>query len=351
MQLLGLARLLSRPLLSQQRFKTFRKTPTKAYLRKLEFLQDLKSKGVEYIPKPQNTETKFHKIIGNMKVYKSVSPGSTHRRHPTKFHLWKGSAIRRLSFGKRSTGGRNSSGKITIRHRGGGHKKRVRIVDFKRDTPGSNRVVRFEYDPNRSGELCLLRNLATNEFSYIIRPANVKIGQILQSFVKGIPNQDAEGFSRAQLIQPGNVMLLRDIPVGTTIHNIALKAGGPAKLVRSAGASAQVLSTGQEGNAQIRLSSQEVRMIPVDACATIGTVANEAHKLRVFGKAGARRRKGWRPSVRGIAMSPYDHPHGGGSKSKGGKAPRSPWGWKTKGPKTVTRRKWFVVTPRWKAKQ
>ena len=338
--------------LQQVRTRTFRKSPTKAYLKKLEWVKEQKALGIPIPKRPVDAETRFYKIIGNMKVYKSVSPGSTHRRHPTKFHLHKGSAIKRLSFGKRSTGGRNKTGKITVRHRGGGHKKRVRMVDFMRSTPGPHQVVRFEYDPNRTGELCLLRNLSTNEFSYIIRPLDVEIGQIVQSYRQGIEAlEENEDFSKSHIIKPGNCLKIKDIPVGSKIHCIGIKSDGPACLVRSAGTWAQLLSTGEDGFAQIRLSSQEVRLVPVDACATIGVVANEAHKLRIWGKAGARRRKGWRPSVRGIAMSPYDHPHGGGSKSKGGKAARSPWGWKTKGPKTVKRKKWYVVTPRWKAKQ
>lgn len=163
--------------------------------------------------------------------------------------------------------------------------------------------------------------------------------------------------------------MLKDIPIGietlililtgTMIHNICLRVDGPAQLCRSAGTSAQLLSTGKEGFAHIKLTSKEVRMFPVNACATIGIgriylilVANEQHKLRVLGKAGASRRLGWRPSVRGIAMNANSHPHGGGRKNIGVKAPKSPWGWLTKGPKTVNaRKKWFVVTPRWKAKQ
>ncbi|KAI8912506.1 translation protein SH3-like domain-containing protein [Gorgonomyces haynaldii] len=336
-------------ILQQIRTKTFRKTPTKAYLRKLEWVGQQKALGNDVQKPDPQQETKFFKILGNMKVYKSVSPGSTHRRHGTKFHLHKGSCIQRLSVGKRSTGGRNNTGRITVRHRGGGHKKRIRFVDFHRLSPVGQQVVRFEYDPNRSAELCLMRNLATNEFSYIIRPVGVEIGQILYSYRQGIQSEDGQEISKAKLIQPGNCLLIRDIPVGTRVHCLGLKADGPAQLVRSAGTSAQIVAM-NETHAQVRLSSQEVRMISIDACATIGSVANEHHKLRVWGKAGARRRKGIRPAVRGIAMSPVDHPHGGGSKSKGGKAPRSVWGWKTKGPKTVRRKRWFIVTPRWRAK-
>ncbi|KAJ2994115.1 hypothetical protein HDV02_001852 [Globomyces sp. JEL0801] len=286
-------------------------------------------------------ENKFWKIVGNMKIYKGTSygnsPGLTNRRHATRFHLWKGSPVKRLSYGKRSTGGRNCHGKITVRHRGGGHKKRVRIIDFHRQTPG---------------ELILLRNLSTNEFSYIIRCQDVEIGQIIYTYPAGIPKPipGQLDLPKSQIVQPGSCLPLYDIPVGTVVHCIALKAGGRAVMCRAAGTSAQIISNTANGYTQLRLSSGEVRMVPGKACATIGVVANETHKLRNWGKAGGRRRKGWRPSVRGIAMSPVDHPHGGGGKSKGGKAARSPWGWLTKGPKTVKRNKWYVITPRWKAK-
>ncbi|KAJ3048908.1 hypothetical protein HK102_012604 [Quaeritorhiza haematococci] len=152
------------------------------------------------------------------------------------------------------------------------------------------------------------------------------------------------------MISPGNCLRLKDIPVGTLVHCISLTPDGPAKLCRSAGTFGQILYTAQEGFAQIRLQSKEVRLIPVEACATIGMVGNVNHHNTVLGKAGASRRRGIRPTVRGIAMSPVDHPHGGGQKSKGNKHPRSPWGWKTKGFKTVRRKKWYLVTPKWKAK-
>ncbi|KAI8916931.1 translation protein SH3-like domain-containing protein [Powellomyces hirtus] len=339
--------------LLQVRHRTYRKSVTKPQKRYFKWVEKLKEQGLEP-PKVERPvlENRFWKVVGNMKIYKNVSPGSTHRRHPTRYHLWRGSCIRRLSYGKRSTGGRNNTGKVTVRHRGGGHKKRVRKIDFNRFVPGQHEVVRLEYDPNRSAELCLLRNLSTNEFSYIIRPADVNPGDTVQSWREGIP-VPAEGedpIAKNQMIRKGNCLMLKDIPVGTEIHCIGLRSGGRAQICRSAGTSGQLLFTGQEGMAQVRLSSKEVRLIPVDACATIGVVGNEAHQHRNWGKAGARRRKGWRPSVRGIAMSPVDHPHGGGGKSKGGKAPRSPWGWKTKGWKTVRRKKWYVLKTKREAK-
>ncbi|KAJ3414269.1 hypothetical protein HDV05_006798 [Chytridiales sp. JEL 0842] len=338
---------------TQIRPKTFRRKTTKPQKRYFKYVERLKAQGLPVPKTPSNVlENKFWKVVGNMKIYKSVSPGSTNRRHPVRFHLHKGSCIRRLSYGKRSTGGRGVRGRITVRHRGGGHKKRVRTVDFMRMSPGPHEVVRLEYDPNRTGELCLLRNLSTNEFSYIIRPQNVQPGDILHSYRSGIP-EPAEGeepIPKNQLIQLGNALRLKDIPVGTLIHCIGLRSDGPAQICRSAGTSGQLISTAETGYAQVRLSSKEVRMVPVDCVATIGVVGNEDHHHRNWGKAGAKRRKGIRPTTRGIAMNPVDHPTGGGSKSKGNKQPRSPWGWLTKGWKTVRRKRWFIVTPRWKAK-
>ncbi|KAJ3189278.1 hypothetical protein HDU85_002906 [Gaertneriomyces sp. JEL0708] len=337
----------------QVRHRTFRKKMTKPQKRYFKWVEKLKQEGLEppHVERPV-MENKFWKVVGNMKIYKNVSPGSTHRRHPTRFHLHRGSCIHRLSYGKRSTGGRNNRGRITVRHRGGGHKRRVRKIDFHRDIPGPHEVVRLEYDPNRSAELALLRNLSTNEFSYVIRPLDLNPGDIVQSWRRGIP-EPAEGeetIPRNQMIAKGNCLMLKDIPVGTEIHCIGLRPGGRAQLCRSAGASAQLLYTGETGFAQVRLTSKEVRLIPVEACATIGKVGNEAHQHRNWGKAGAKRRRGIRPTVRGIAMNPVDHPHGGGSKSKGGKDPRSPWGWKTKGWKTVRRKKTYVLKTKRQAK-
>jgi ribosomal protein L2 len=227
------------------------------------------------------------------------------------------------------------------------------MVDFHRTSPGAQEVVRLEYDPNRSADLCLLRSLSTNLLSYIIRPFGVNAGDILHSWRSGIPEPQPgeDPIPKHKMISPGNCLQLKDIPVGTAIHCIGLRANGPAQVCRSAGTSADLLSTGPTGHAQIRLSSKEIRMVPVEACATIGKVGTENHQQRVWGKAGASRRRGIRPTVRGIAMSAYDHPHGGGQKSKGGKAPRTPWGKKTKGWKTVRSKKNpLIIMPRWKAK-
>ncbi|KAI8806199.1 translation protein SH3-like domain-containing protein [Cladochytrium replicatum] len=386
------------------RHRTTVKGVTKAQKRYFRHIDELAKKGI-VLPKRSGPtlENKFWKVVGDMKIYKNVTPGTRHRRHPTRFHLWKGTAVRRLSVGKRGTGGRNNTGRITTRHRGGGHKKRLRKVDFFRRTPGGHEVVRLEYDPNRSAELALLRSLSTNEFSYVLRQGDVKVGDVLYSWRQGIPENKQEEeveqlesvensaeestaastvteaqsaqalvdfisgggpgsssiqtntikaeakskekmFSKAQMVRAGNCLRLADIPVGTIISCISLQPHGPAVLCRSAGTYAQLISTANAPYAQVRLSSKEVRLIHMDCVATIGAMGNANHGQRVWGKAGARRRKGWRPAVRGIAMSPFDHPHGGGRKSKGGKAPRSPWGWKTKGKKTVNFKKWHIVS-------
>ncbi|KAI9203932.1 translation protein SH3-like domain-containing protein [Polychytrium aggregatum] len=344
---------------SQIRPKTYRKTDTKGRKRYLKAITLLREQGIEPVRRTfPETENRFWKITGNMKVYKPVSPGCRHRRQLTRDHLWKGSCIHRLSFGKRSTGGRSTrTGSVTVRHRGGGHKRRVRLIDFMRTAPGPHEVVRLEYDPNRNCNLALLRNMSTNEFSYIIHPKDVNVGDTIHSWRSGIPAPapGEEPLSRATMIKSGNCLRLRDLPIGTVVHNIGLKSDGPAQLCRSAGTSGQVLDNdadGKTGFAHVRLKSKEVRLIPSEACATVGVVGNEDYKLIVWGKAGASRRRGLRPSVRGIAQSPYDHPHGGGSKSKGNKHPRTPWGKKTKGWKTVRklRKRWHIITPKWKAK-
>ncbi|KAI8835096.1 translation protein SH3-like domain-containing protein [Chytridium lagenaria] len=323
----------------QVRFKTFVKGQTKSQKRYFKYIEKLKEAGEPLPPVKRDVmENKFWKVVGNMKIYKPVSPGCRHRRHPVRHHLHKGSCIRRLSYGKRSTGGRNKSGRITVRHQGGGHNVET--------TPGPHEVVRFEYDPNRSADLALLRNMSTNELSYILRSKGLNVGDVVESFRTGVRGAglSSEPLARNQLIQRGNALRLRDIPVGTLVHCIGLKPDGPAQICRSAGTSGQLIATDQSGFAQVRLSSKEVRLIPLDCVATIGEVGNEDHHHRNYGKAGAMRRKGVRPTVRGIAMNACDHPTGGGSKSKGNKHPRSPWGWLTKGWKTVRRRKWYVIT-------
>jgi|TARA_R110000772_G_scaffold256816_1_gene373452 large subunit ribosomal protein L2 len=218
-------------------------------------------------------------------------------------------------------GGRNNNGRITVRHVGGGHKQHYRIIDFKRSKDGiPAKVERLEYDPNRTANIALLL-FADGERRYIIAPKGVKAGDVLQS-------------GSAASIKIGNCLPLRNIPVGSVIHAVELKPGKGAQVARSAGASVQLVA--REGQyATLRLRSGEMRKVLSDCRATIGEVSNSEHSLRKLGKAGAARWRGVRPTVRGVAMNPVDHPHGGGEgRTSGGRHPVSPWGTPTKGYKT-----------------
>nr|VFJ43707.1 MAG: large subunit ribosomal protein L2 [Candidatus Kentron sp. FM]VFJ63919.1 MAG: large subunit ribosomal protein L2 [Candidatus Kentron sp. FM]VFK06964.1 MAG: large subunit ribosomal protein L2 [Candidatus Kentron sp. FM] len=247
---------------------------------------------------------------GRRGVVKVVTPG-----------LHKGKPWSPLIGKKVKTGGRNNNGRITTRHRGGGHKQRYRIVDFRRNKDGiSGRVERIEYDPGRSARIALLI-YADGERRYIIAPKGLKVGDKLLSGV------DAP-------IKIGNTLPLRNIPVGTTVHCIELKPSKGAQLARSAGAAVQLIAR-ESGLATLRLRSGELRKVPIECRATVGEVGNAEHGLRKLGKAGATRWRGIRPTVRGVAMNPVDHPHGGGEgKSSGGRHPVTPWGVPTKGHKT-----------------
>ncbi len=253
-----------------------------------------------------------------------VKPTSNGRRSVIKLvnpELHKGRPIASLVESQSKRAGRNNAGRVTMRHQGGGHKQHYRIVDFRRNKDGvPARVERLEYDPNRSANLALLC-YADGERRYIIAPKGISAGA---QIVSGIEAP----------IKPGNALPLRNIPVGTTIHCVEMQAGRGAQLARSAGASVQLLA--REGSyAQVRLRSGEIRKVHVDCRATIGEVGNEEHSLRSIGKAGAVRWRGIRPTVRGVAMNPIDHPHGGGEgKTASGKDPVSPWGTLTKGYKT-----------------
>ena len=214
---------------------------------------------------------------------------------------------------KSGTGGRNSYGRKTARHKGGGHKQQYRLVDFRRNKDGVPAVVAtIEYDPNRNCRIALLHYL-DGEKRYILAPRNVVVGDKLQS------GQGAE-------IRPGNALPMRYIPVGTTVHNVELKPGGGGRMARSAGASVQLVA--KEGDyATLRLPSTEMRRVPIDCRATVGEVGNAEAELIKIGKAGRNRWKGVRPQTRGVAMNPVDHPHGGGEgKTSGGRHPVSPWG-------------------------
>ncbi len=235
--------------------------------------------------------------------------------------LHKGAPLARLVEKQSKTAGRNNNGHITTRHMGGGHKQHYRIVDFRRNKDGiPAKVERLEYDPNRSAHIALLC-YADGERRYIIAPKGMTEGTIL------LNGPEAP-------IKPGNCLALRHIPVGSTVHCVEMLPGKGAQLARSAGTSVQLLA--REGSyAQLRLRSGEIRKVHVDCRATLGEVSNEEHSLRSIGKAGANRWRGIRPTVRGVAMNPIDHPHGGGEgKTAAGRDPVSPWGTPAKGYRT-----------------
>jgi large subunit ribosomal protein L2 len=252
---------------------------------------------------------------------KPTSPG---RRHVVKIvhhDLHKGAPYAPLLEKKSKSGGRNSNGRITTRHIGGGHKQHYRLVDFKRNKDGiPAKVERLEYDPNRSANIALVL-YADGERRYIIAPKNVSAGAELIS-------------GEAAPIKPGNTLPLRNMPVGSVVHCIEMKPGKGAQIARSAGTSAQLVA--REGQyVTLRLRSGEMRKILAECRATLGEVSNSEHSLRKLGKAGASRWRGVRPTVRGVAMNPVDHPHGGGEgRTSGGRHPVSPWGTPTKGYKT-----------------
>ena len=251
---------------------------------------------------------------------KPTSPG---RRFviSVKSDLHKGKPHKALLEKKSKNGGRNNHGRITVRHQGGGHKQFYRIIDFKRNklnVPGT--VERLEYDPNRTAHIALIKYI-DGERRYILAPSKIKVGDQVLSAEK------AE-------INPGNAMLLEQVPLGTNVHCVEMKPGKGAQIARSAGTSARVVA--KEGiYTTLRLQSGEMRKILSACMATIGVVSNQENNLRSLGKAGAKRWRGVRPTVRGVAMNPIDHPHGGGEgKTSGGRHPTSPWGTPTKGYKT-----------------
>lgn len=252
---------------------------------------------------------------------KPTSPGRRFVVKVVNRELYKGAPFKPLLSAQSKTGGRNNAGRITSRHRGGGHKQHYRLIDFRRDKDNVPATVeRLEYDPNRTANIALLL-YSDGERRYIIAPRGVSAGDELRS-------------GSSAPIRPGNAMQLRNIPVGSVIHCVELKPGKGAQMVRSAGSSAQLVA--REGNyATIRLRSGEMRRVLADCRATLGEVGNGEHNLRSLGKAGAKRWRGIRPTVRGVAMNPVDHPHGGGEgKTSGGRHPVSPWGVPTKGYKT-----------------
>ncbi len=261
-----------------------------------------------------------------IKTNKPTSPGRRFQTHSTFEEVTRDRPEKRLVRSLKKSGGRNSLGRMTARHRGGGHKRKYRLVDFKRDKDGVPAVVAsIEYDPNRSSNIALL-NYADGEKRYILAPHQIQVGDEVRS------GPDAE-------IRTGNTLPLRDIPLGTYVHNIELSMGHGGQLARSAGSYAQLMA--KEGKyAQLKLPSGEVRMVLQGCKATVGQVGNMDHENVSIGKAGRNRWLGKRPRVRGVAMNPVDHPHGGGEgKSSGGRHPVTPWGVPTKGFRTRTRKK------------
>ena len=250
-------------------------------------------------------------------------PTSAGRRHVVKVvnaELHKGKPFAALLDTKSKTGGRNNLGRITTRHIGGGHKQHYRLIDFKRNKLEIPAVVeRLEYDPNRSANIALVL-YKDGERRYILAPKGLSAGDTIQA-------------GASAPIKVGNALPMRNIPVGTTVHNVELKPGKGGQIARSAGAYVQIIA--REGNyVTLRLRSGEMRKVLAECTATIGEVGNSEHMLRVLGKAGANRWRGVRPTVRGTAMNPVDHPHGGGEGRNFGKHPVTPWGVQTKGKKT-----------------
>lgn len=258
-----------------------------------------------------------------LRKHNPVTPGTRQLVLTDRSQLWKGEPEKTLIEPQKSSGGRNNYGRVTVRFRGGGHKRRYRTIDWKRDkrdVPGT--VERLEYDPNRTAYIALVK-YKDGEMRYIIAPQRLKEGD------KVVSGERAD-------IKPGNAMPLASMPVGTIVHNVELKAGKGAQLARSAGTYAQIVGRDQ-GYVQIKLASGEVRVVRGECMATVGAVSNPDHMNESLGKAGRNRWKGKRPHVRGVAMNPVDHPLGGGEgRTSGGRHPCSPWGQPAKGYKTRT---------------
>ncbi|MEY3013841.1 MAG: hypothetical protein RIT45_2576 [Pseudomonadota bacterium] len=270
-----------------------------------------------------------------IKKYRPMSAGTRQLALPDFKEVTSSKPEKKLVAALKKTGGRNNRGKVTAYHRGGGHKRRYRMIDFKRDKVGiPATVATIEYDPNRTARIALL-NYADGEKRYILAPVGLKVGDVI------ITSRNAD-------IQPGNSMELASMPVGTTVHAIELKVGGGAQMCRSAGASAQLMAL--EGkHALLRLPSGELRKVIARCRATIGVVGNVEHLNENLGKAGRTRWLGRRPTVRGVAMNPVDHPLGGGEgRTSGGRHPCTPWGKPTKGSKTRSNKRsdHFIVTRR-----
>src|SRR5213592_2029769 len=261
-----------------------------------------------------------------LKKYKPTSPGRRFMSVSSFDEITKSEPEKSLTAPIKKTGGRNVNGRVTTRHQGGGHKRRYRVIDFKRTKDGiPAKVAAIEYDPNRSARIALL-HYADGEKAYILAPSQLRVGASVQS------GPDAD-------IKVGNALPLENIPTGTLVHNVELKPGQGAKMARSAGSGIQLVAK-DAGYAVLRLPSGEMRRVPLRCRATVGQVGNVDHQNVTIGKAGRSRWRGKRPSVRGSAMNPVDHPHGGGEgKSKGGRHPVTPWGVPTLGKRTRSKHK------------
>ena len=271
-----------------------------------------------------------------LKTFRPTSPGLRHLVQVDRRHLWKGGPVKMLTEGKQKSGGRNSDGRITTRHIGGGHKQSYRLIDFRRrkhDVVAT--VERLEYDPNRTAFIALIK-YADGHLSYILAPQRLAVGDQVVSGAKVD-------------VKPGNAMPLSGMPIGTIVHNVELKPGAGGQIARSAGAFVQLVGR-DSGWAVLKLSSGETRRVRSDCMASVGAVSNPDHANEVTGKAGRTRWKGTRPTVRSIAMNPIDHPNGG--RTKGGKHWATPWGKPTKGFKTRKNKQTdkFIVRSRAKAK-
>ncbi|KAK4221404.1 putative mitochondrial LSU ribosomal protein L2 precursor [Podospora fimiseda] len=315
------------------------------------------------------TQTDLEPVL--MRTYKPRTPGLRHLKRPINDHLWKGRPHLPLTFPKKGhgKGGRNNSGKITVRHRGGGVKRRIRTVDFHRWAPGPHLVERIEYDPGRSAHIALLTRQSNGQKSYIVAAEGMRAGDVVQSYRTGIPADLLKsmggvvdpGILAAKTAWRGNCLPMHMIPVGTTVFNVGSRPKGGAVFCRSAGTYATIVSKEEETREDgtkvmtgqyviVRLQSGEIRKVSKDACATIGIASNMMHQYRQLGKAGRSRLLNIRPTVRGLAMNAFEHPHGGGrGKSKGNVHPVSPWGRPAKGGYKTRKKsninKW-VVTPR-----
>ncbi|PSN72711.1 ribosomal protein L2 [Corynespora cassiicola Philippines] len=321
------------------------------------------AQAVDHVPPPQYVATaaadgaqvqatggsRRDKFIP-LRTYKPRTPGLRHLKRPVNDHLWKGRPWLKLTIARKGQhlGGRNNSGQVTVRHRGGGAKRRIRIVDYKRYLPGKHIVDRIEYDPNRSAHLALITRVETGEKSYIVAADGMRAGDEIESYRSGIPKDLIAsmggvidpGMLAAKTASRGNCLPIHMVPLGSQIYNVGSKTQGGGVFCRSAGTYAIVVNKEEVEKAKgveiksvvVRLQSGELRKVSPDACCTIGVASNPQSHFTSLGKAGRSRWLGKRPSVRGVAMNAADHPHGGGrGKSKGNVHPVSPWGTPAKG--------------------